>query len=275
MDMNYQTLAVSENEGIVRIMLNRPDKRNAMNPLMHVEASDLLQKLRDSTTARVILLTGAGDAFCAGMDLKEFFTDLKDDKAEYERILRLAIEWRGRGLRELPQPTIALVNGFCVGGGIANVAACDLAFASAEAEFCVSEINFRFFPAGPVTKVLADRASSRDALFYSLTGKTFDAQVAQRMGLVNAVVPLAELESYGLEIARAIAAKDPVAVRLTKQTHYQSKHMNWDAAMDYANAKTAQLLEMQKGGVGRNEGIGDFLGKRYRPGLEGHESIQS
>ena len=95
------------------------------------------------------------------------------------------------------------------------------------------------------------------------------------MGLVNAVVPLADLERYGLEIAQTIAAKDPVAVRLTKQTHYQSKHMNWDAAMDYASAKTAQLLEMQKGGVGRDEGIGDFLGKRYRPGVEGHESIQS
>lgn len=272
--MTYQTLAVSEDDGIVRITLNRPEKRNAMNPLMHVEASDLLQKLRDSTTARVIVLTGAGDAFCAGMDLKEYFTDLTD-KAEIERITRLALEWRGRGLRELPQPTIALVNGYCVGGGIANVAACDLAFAAAEAEFCVSEINFRFFPAGPVTKVLADRASSRDALFYSLTGKTFDAQVALRMGLVNEVVPRADLERYGLEIARAIAAKDPVAVRLTKQTHYQSKHMSWDAAMDYATAKTAQLMEMQKGGVGRNEGIGDFLGKRYKPGLEGHESIQS
>ena len=93
--MNYQTLDVSENEGIVRITLNRPDKRNAMNPLMHVEASDLLQKLRDSTTARVVMLTGAGDAFCAGMDLKEYFTDLKDDKAEFDRITRLAIEWRG------------------------------------------------------------------------------------------------------------------------------------------------------------------------------------
>jgi feruloyl-CoA hydratase/lyase len=273
--MSYETLHVSEDEGIVRVTLNRPEKRNAMNPLMHVEASDLLQKLRDSATARVVVFTGAGEAFCAGMDLKEFFTELKDDKAAYDRIARLALDWRGRGLRELPQPTIALVNGHCIGGGIGNVAACDLAFAADDAQFCVSEINFRFFPAGPVTKVLADRASSRDALYYSLTGKTFDAHAAQRMGLVNEVVPLADLERHGLEVARAIAAKDPVAVRLTKQTHYQSKHMGWDAAMDYAMAKTSQLLEMQKGGVGRNEGIQDFLGKRYRPGLEGHESIQS
>ena len=273
--MSYQTLAVSEENGIVRITLNRPEKRNAMNPLMHVEANDVLQKLQDSTTARVIVLTGAGDAFCAGMDLKEFFTDLKDNKAEYERILRLALGWRGRGLRELPQPTIALVNGACMGGGIANVAACDLAFAAAEAVFAVSEINFRHIPAGPVAKVLADRASSRDALFYSLTGKTFDAQTAERMGLVNAVVPLADLERYGLEIARVIADKDPVAARLTKQLHYQSKQMSWDAAMDYATAKTSQLLEMQQGSVGRAAGIGDFLDKRYRPGLGGHESVKS
>jgi trans-feruloyl-CoA hydratase/vanillin synthase len=272
--LNYETLKVSETEGVVKVTLNRPDKRNAMNPRMHEEANDLVQKLRDSSTARVVVITGAGDAFCAGMDLKEYFTDLKNDKVEFDRITRLAIEWRGRGLREIPQPTIALVNGFCVGGGLAIVDACDLAFAAQDAEFCVSEINFRFFPAGPVTKALADRLTSRDALFYSLTGKTFPATEAHRIGLVNGVLPRDQLENHVMEIAALIASKDPVAVRMTKESHYRSREMSWDAAMDYATAKTSQLLEMQRGSEGRTEGIKDFLGKRFRPGLEGHETVR-
>jgi trans-feruloyl-CoA hydratase/vanillin synthase len=271
--MNYETLDVSEENGVVKVTLNRPDKRNAMNPRMHEEANDLVRKLRESSTARVVVITGAGEAFCAGMDLKEYFTDLKQDKVAFDRITRLAIEWRGRGLREIPQPTIALVNGFCVGGGLAIVDACDLAFAAEGAEFCVSEINFRFFPAGPVTKALADRLTSRDALLYSLTGKTFSAQEAQRIGLINQALPQNQLEKHGMEIAGLIASKDAVAVRMTKEAHYRSREMSWDAAMDYATAKTAQLLDMQRGAAGRTEGINDFLGKRYRPGLEGHEHI--
>jgi trans-feruloyl-CoA hydratase/vanillin synthase len=271
--MHYETLKVTEENGIVKVVLNRPDKRNAMNPRMHEEANALVQSLRDSSTARVVVITGAGDAFCAGMDLKEYFTDLKHDQPAFDRITRLAIEWRGRGLREIPQPTIAMVNGYCMGGGLAIVDACDLAFAATEAEFCVSEINFRFFPAGPVTKALADRVASREALFYSLTGKTFSAAEAERIGLINQSLPRDELENYAMEIASLIASKDAVAVRMTKEAHYRSREMSWDAAMDYSTAKTSQLLEMQRGAAGRNEGINDFLGKRYRPGLEGHEKL--
>jgi trans-feruloyl-CoA hydratase/vanillin synthase len=271
--MHYETLKVTEEHGIVKVVLNRPEKRNAMNPRMHEEANALVQSLRDSSTARVVVITGAGDAFCAGMDLKEYFTDLKHDQHAMDRITRLAIEWRGRGLREIPQPTIAAVNGYCMGGGLAIVDACDLAFAATEAEFCVSEINFRHFPAGPVTKALADRVGSREALFYSLTGTAFSAAEAQRIGLINRSLPREELESYAMDVASLIASKDRVAVRITKEAHYRSREMSWDAAMDYVTAKTSQLLEMQRGAAGRNEGISDFLGKRYRPGLEGHEKV--
>ena len=93
----------------------------------------VLEELRSDNAARVIVITGAGDVFCAGMDLKEFFVALKDKPAEYEAVWRMAVEWRGRTLRYYPKPVIAMVNGFCFGGAFSIVEGCDLAFAAEDA----------------------------------------------------------------------------------------------------------------------------------------------
>ena len=105
----YETLLVEFDKGVCILTLNRPEKRNAMNPTLGEEITDALEHLRNDERCAVLVITGAGESFCAGMDLKEFFLELEDKPAEYDRAHRLAVEWRGRTLRLFPKPTIAMV----------------------------------------------------------------------------------------------------------------------------------------------------------------------
>ena len=264
---SYQTLLVDVAGGVGTITLNRPAKRNAMSPALHLEMADALERLRYDDDARVIVLTGSGPAFCAGMDLKEFFTELRDKPGEYDRITRIAVEWRGRTLRYYPKPTIAAINGFCFGGAFAIVEGCDIAIAADEATFGLSEVNFGLFPGGAVSKALANVLRPRDALFYGLTGRPFDGKRAAEIGFVNYSVPAAELQANVRALASEIAAKNPEALRATKEGYRHSLDMGWDAAMAYASAREG-LLTLNQNDAWRTTGIGDFLKGEYRPGLD-------
>lgn len=269
--MSFETLLVEKTNGVAVITLNRPTKRNAMNPTLHREMTKALEDLRYDDEAHVVVLTGAGQAFCAGMDLKEFFTDLKDKPKEYDAITRLAVEWRGRTLRYFPKPTIAMVNGYCFGGAFSIVEGCDLAIAAEEATFGLSEINFKLFPGGSVSKSLANLLRPRDALWYGLLGHPFNGAKAAEIGFVNAAVPLAELRDYTLKIAGELAGKDPHALKATKDGYRHSLEMSWEASMNFTGGKEAELV-LQQNDSWRTEGIGEFLKGKYRPGLEGVES---
>ena len=208
--MRYQTVLVEIKDRVAKVILNRPEKKNAMNPQLVMDMAQVLEDLRYNDDVAVLILTGAGDAFCAGMDLKEFFYDLKGKKPnEYDRIFRLLQEWRGRTLRFYPKPTIAMVNGFCFGGAFPNVECCDLAIAADEAQFGLSEINFGLFPGGHVSKTLANLFRPRDALLYGMTGRRFDGKKAAEIGFVNYSVPLAQLEAETMALAKEIAGEGP------------------------------------------------------------------
>lgn len=265
----YETLTLEKNDGVAIITLSRPSKRNAMSPMLHREMTDALAKLRDDDEAHAIVITGAGDVFCAGMDLKEFFIELKDKPAEYEAVWKMATEWRGRTLRYYPKPVIAMINGFCFGGAFSIVEGCDLAFAADDAVFGLSEINFKLFPGGCVSKSLANLLRPRDALFYAMTGDAFDGVEAARIGFINKSFPKDRLVAETLAIARKIAAKDVHALRATKEGYRFSLEMSWEAAMNFAMAKELELVQRQND-AWRKEGIGDFLNGKYRPGLESH-----
>ncbi len=271
--MDTETIKVAINDGIAKILFNRPKKKNAMNPQLHRDITDVLERLRYDDAVRVLIVTGAGDAFSAGMDLKEFFHDLKDQPKEYDRILRLATEWRSRTLRYYPKPTIAMVNGFCFGGAFSIVESCDLAFAAREAKFGLSEINFKGFPGGSVSKSLANLFRPRDALFYAMTGRPFDGAEAERIGFVNKAFPLAELEHETMKIAAEIAGKDPVALQMTKDAYRHSLEMPLDAALNFIVAKEAEMT-IKQGDAWRREGIGDFVAGEYKPGLGGRDSTR-
>ena len=264
--MEYRTIRVDFDDGVTTLTLDRPEKRNAMNPLLGEEMTDALERLRNDDRCRVLVLTGAGESFCAGMDLKEFFMDLRDKPAEYDRASRVAIEWRGRTLRLFPKPTIAMVNGHCFGGAFTIVEACDLAVAAEDAKMGLSEINFKMFPGGSVSKSMGNLLRPRDYKLYALTGRPFDGARAAEMGFVNYAVPRERLREDVMALAREIAEKDLSALQATKEAYFHSLGMDWDTAMNYAAAMQAWHTQRQNDAF-REEGIGDFLDKKYKPGL--------
>jgi trans-feruloyl-CoA hydratase/vanillin synthase len=265
--MDYETISIDwTNEGVTKLTLNRPEQRNAMSPKLHEEMTSALASLWYDDRTKVIVITGAGESFCAGMDLKEYFLGLREDPAEYDRITRLAVEWRARTLKLIPKPTIAMVNGYCFGGAFSIVEGCDLAFAAEEATFGLSEINFKMFPGGSVSKSLATLIRPRDALFYGLTGRPFGGAEAARIGLVNAAVPGLGLEEFVYSVAVDIAEKDPEALHATKEAYRHSGEMGWDAAMSYARAREFELTWKQSD-AWRAESLNSFARKEFRPGL--------
>lgn len=271
--MAYETIRVDIEDGVATLTLNRPDKKNAMNPRLHEEVTEALESLRYDDEARVLVVTGAGDSFSAGMDLKEFFIDLKDNPAEYDRITRISVEWRGRTLRHFPKPTIAMVNGHCYGGAFTIVEACDLATAAEDAKMALSEINFKMFPGGSVSKSMGNLLRPRDYLWYAMTGRQMNGKIAAEIGFVNFAFPRERLREETMAAAREIAQKDPSALRATKDAYRFSLGMDWDTAMSYASAMEAQHTQRQSDAF-RKEGIGDFLEGKYKPGLGGHEQAK-
>jgi trans-feruloyl-CoA hydratase/vanillin synthase len=268
------TILVEIENAVATVTLNRPAKRNAMSPTLHLEMAETLEKLRYEPTSRVVVITGAGESFCAGMDLKQFFMELKDNPPEFDRVFRLATEWRSRTLRYFPKPTIAMVNGYCFGGAFSIVEGCDLAFAAKEALFGLSEINFKHYPGGSVSKSLANLLRPRDALFYAMTGRTFGGDRAAEIGFINAAYPRSDLKKEVMEVAREIAQKDPDALTACKDGYRFSLEMTMDAALNYSAAKSDQLT-LRQNDSWRSEGIGDFLQGKYRPGLGSQQKTEN
>ena len=270
---DYQTIFAEFDDGVCLLTLDRPDKRNAMNPVLGEEITDALEKLRNDKRCRVLVITGAGESFCAGMDLKEFFIDLQDKPAEYDRAHRVAVEWRGRTLRLFPKPTIAMVNGHCFGGAFTIVEGCDLAVAAEDAKMGLSEINFKMFPGGSVGKSMGNLLRPRDYMLYALTGRPMTGKIAAEIGLINYAVPRQDLRNDVMALAHEIAAKDASALQATREIYTNSIDMNWDTAMNYALALQSAHTARQANAF-REEGIGDFLEKKYKPGLGGHEDAE-
>jgi len=266
----YKTVKVEKENGITWVILNRPEKRNAMSPQLHFEMVDVLIELESDDETRVLVLTGAGDSWCAGQDLKEFFRELDDKPAERRRAEWATHEWRWRSLLTFPKPTIAMVNGYCFGGGFTQLIACDIAIAAEDAIFGLSEINFGIFPGGLVSRVIADAMSYRDALYYSLTGDTFDGKQAAEMRLVTFAVPREKLREETVKLCQKLMEKNPAALRATKEVFKTCRNMDYTLAEEYIGAKIValQATDPEKG---RNKGIDQFVKeKKYRPGLESY-----
>jgi trans-feruloyl-CoA hydratase/vanillin synthase len=256
-----------DDHGITWVTMNRPEKRNAMNPTMHYEMVDILARLEVDRDTRVIILTGAGESFCAGMDLKEYFRDTENDPAELQRARWAGQEWRWGRLWTLGKPTIAMVNGYCFGGAFVQLIACDIAIAAADAQFGLSEINWGTIPGGLVSRVLAEVLNDRQALFYAMTGRVFDGSKAAEIGLVTIAVPRKQLLEETLLIARELAAKSPAALAAVKQAYKTCKTMDFRQAANYLEAK-ATATRLTDPDKSRERGIREFLdNKSYRPGF--------
>jgi trans-feruloyl-CoA hydratase/vanillin synthase len=263
-----KNVLVEFEDGIAWVSLNRPEKRNSMNPALAYEMLEVLEALEIDDRAGVLVLTGTGESFSAGMDLKEYFRATDGlPTLERLRIYRTNAMWQWRLLAPYPKPTIAMVNGWCFGGAFTPLISCDLAIAAEEATFGLSEINWGIIPAGIVTKAVEQVMNQRDCLYYIMTGETFDGKRAKEMGLVNDAVPLAQLRERTRKLARTLLEKNPVALRAAKQAYKHVRHKNWEQSADYLASKMDQVT-VQDRSDGRSEGMKQFLDdKTFKPGL--------
>ncbi|BAW24117.1 p-hydroxycinnamoyl CoA hydratase/lyase [Pseudomonas putida] len=267
----WQTVKVEVEEGVAWVTLNRPEKRNAMSPTLNREMADVLDVIEQDPDAGVLVLTGAGSAWTAGMDLKEYFREVDAAPEIFqEKIRREASEWQWKRLRMYSKPTIAMVNGWCFGGGFSPLVACDLAICADEATFGLSEINWGIPPGNLVSKAMADTVGHRESLYYIMTGKTFDGQKAAQMGLVNRSVPLAELRNEVIQLATNLLEKNPVVLRAAKNGFKCCRELTWEQGEDYLYAKLDQAQLRDPEG-GREQGLKQFLDdKAIKPGLQAY-----
>jgi trans-feruloyl-CoA hydratase/vanillin synthase len=262
---DYETILVDRKNDVVIVTLNRPHKKNAMNPKLHHEMVELLGALRYDKDLRVLVITGKGDSFSAGEDLKEFFYE-QQERSEFEALLDKSLEWRVRILRSFPVPTIAMVNGWCFGGAFSIVAGCDIAIAADEAMFGLSEVNFGHFPGGPVSKQVSAIMRPREAVYYILTGDQFNGKRAAEIGLVTYSVPRALLEEEVERLVKKLCEKQPLALRACKEAYRDSLLIpDIEAALSYSAAKSDQLSFLQNS-AWKDQGIKQFLEGNYAPG---------
>ncbi|PJI87282.1 p-hydroxycinnamoyl CoA hydratase/lyase [Sphingomonas koreensis] len=256
--------------GIAWVKYNRPDKRNAQSPTLNREMMEVLDALEYREDVGVLVLTGEGEAFCAGMDLKEYFRETEAQGLGATRqAQREAYGW-WRRLRWYQKPTIAMVNGWCFGGAYGPLFACDLAFAADEAQFGLSEINWGILPGGGATKVAVELMPFRKAMYHAMMGENIDGKTAAEWGLVNEALPLARLRDRVTEVANVLLRKNPVALKATKDAVRRVSILPYDEAEDYLIR--AQEAANSYDDDGRKEGIRQFIDeKSYKPGLGAYD----
>jgi trans-feruloyl-CoA hydratase/vanillin synthase len=255
---------------IAWVRFNRPDKRNAMSPTLNRDMMEVLDLLEFNDEVGVLVLTGEGTSWTAGMDLKEYFRETEAKGLGGTRQAQRESYGWWRRLRWYQKPTIAMVNGWCFGGGYGPLFACDLAFAAEEAKFGLSEINWGILPGGGATKVAIELLPFRKAMYHALTGETIDGKTAAEWGLVNEALPLDQLKARVTEVAEVLLKKNPVALKATKDAVRRVSEMTYDNAEDYLIR--AQEAANSFDNEGRKEGIRQFIDeKSYKPGLGAYD----
>lgn len=254
--MSFDQIFLEQKEpGIFLLTINRPRQLNALSPVVFDEIERAFSEIAQNPQARVLLITGAGEkAFVAGADIARF--------QGLTPVQALAVSKRGLEvfgkIEDLPVPAIALVNGFALGGGCEFALACDFILASDNAVFGQPEINLGIMPGWGGTQRLTRLVGRNRALELMMTGRQVKSDEALRIGLANAVYPREELVDKGMEIARTLAAKPAVALKLIKQAVRRGQDLDLD---------TACLIEAEAFGLcfstdDQKEGVAAFLEKR-------------
>jgi len=261
------TVACEVKGAIAWVKFNRPEKRNCMSPRLNQQMLRVIEDLEFRRDVGVLVLTGEGAAWSAGMDLKEYFRDSEALGLKGVReSQRGAYAWWQR-LRWFQKVTIAMVNGWCFGGGYGPLFACDLAFCADEAQFGLSEINWGILPGGGATKVAAELMPMRKAMYHALLGENLSGKEAEAAGLVNESVPAAQLEAKVTEVAEKLLQKNWETLKATKDAMRRVREMTYDNAEDYL-IRAQEALNWHDRSDGRHAGMKQFLDdKAYKPGL--------
>lgn len=253
--MNYETIVVADHGQVRNITLHRPERRNAMTPEMQTE---LIASMGDAVASgcRVLVLAGAGQAFCSGLDLSALKA-MHDKTATEQRVDAERIAKLFRTLYELPIPTIAAVHGAAIAGGTGLAMICDFTLATPAAKFGFTEARVGFVPA-LVSAFLALQVGDKRSRDLLLTGRFFDPEEAWRLGLVNEVVPPEELMQRVQALAGVLIANSPKALEATKRLMVTQNKVWLDAATEAALEANAQT----RGTAEFREGVAAFLEKR-------------
>jgi len=263
--MPYEHILVSESDGVMTITLNRPDKLNSFIGHMRRDLAEALEQAGSERSIRVVILTGAGRAFCAGGDI-EFMAELMErrDSEEFARILGA-----GRrvilAIRQMTKPVIAAVNGIAAGAGCNLALACDLRLASTAASFTQSFVKVGLNPDWGGTYFLPRLVTPNKACELFFLGETLKAEEAARLNIVNQVVSPEELDSATLELAQRLKVAPPIAIAAAKQAVYMSEANDLDEMLRYETESQIRCFESEDG----HEGVRAFLEKR-EPKFTGH-----
>jgi len=252
----YGTLHTHTEGGILTITMNRPDKRNALNPEMMEDLTHAFIAAGDDPSCRVVLLTGAGSAFCAGLDLDHLETlrarTPEEHRLDSERIARLL-----RTLYDAPKPTIAAVNGAAIAGGMGLATICDFTLAIPEAKFGYTEVQIGFVPA-VVSAFLRGQIGDKRSRDLLLTGRLIKSPEAFDLGLVTRVVPEQDLMVEAHRLACTLLRNSPAAMQATKRLLSEHAHHHLDQEIESAIAANAEARTTED----FKEGIRAFLEKR-------------
>jgi len=252
--MPYENLIVETSDTFVgEITLNRPDQMNTFTTDLSQNLYDALLEMDKDAAVRVILLKGAGRAFCAGIDVNELFgKSAQEYRAWIEHMERPLVT-----ISKLSKPVIAQVQGVAAANGMGLVAACDLAIAAKNTKMGLTAINVGLNCVGPVIPV-SKSIGRKKAMELLLYGDLIKAPEAMEMGLINRVVPKEELEQEALAWAESLAKRSPVAVQIAKKAYYAAEDMNYDKQFEYMNEAFARLCTTEDA----KEGVTAFCEKR-------------
>ncbi len=267
-DKKLECIKVEKENGITWVMLNRPEKRNAMSPQLHFEMDDTLKFLETDPETKLVVICGVGGVFSAGQDLKTFFRENENNPAGRKAAAEAANRWRWERLFHYDKPTIAMVEGYCVGGAFMQLLGCDFAIAAKDTTFSLSEVNWGILPGALVSKVVSDFCLPRHALQYACLGEAFDGDEAVRIGMINYSVPADKLREETVKLAEKLMAKSPAVLRATKQAIKLVRTMDVDQAYSFLMAKGSEIKVVDKQDS-YNTGLSQFLDdKSYKPTFE-------
>ncbi len=254
----YDHIDISKEAGIVKVTLNRPEKLNAFGGHMRRDLAEALEKAGSDNDVRVVVITGAGRAFCAGGDVK-FMAELieRKDSEEFSRLLGSARRVI-TAIRQMTKPVIAAINGPASGAGFNLALACDLRLASTEATFSQSFVRVGLHPDWGGTYFLPRLVTPNKACEMFFLGDTIDAQEALRLGIVNRVVAAEELEAATQRLAERLRDAPPISIAAAKQAVYMSQKAALEEMLRYETEVQLRCFESKDG----REGIRAFLEKR-------------
>lgn len=240
--MQFQDIIYTKEEGIATITLNRPQALNALTPTMQLEWITALQDAKHDEEVRVVVVTGAGRAFCSGRDMRYEMAPESASLSPFEmsRYMREGIHGLALTLADLDKPYIGSINGPAVGGGMDFASMCDIRIASERAKFGMAYIRFGIPPAGGGCYFLPRIVGIAKACELIWTGRTIDAEEALKIGYVSEVVPHNELEVATKELATKLAKGPSVAIRLAKRLIYRCLDLDLIRALE--DHQTAMLI---------------------------------